>query len=168
MRRRDRLASRIWSSAAYRLNTDVMRPVARRLSRLHAVGYRLTGGRAQVRAFPMLLLSVRGRRTDQVRTVPLIYVRDRDRYVVAAAYAGSDRDPTWWLNLQANPDAGVEIRGVTTPVRAGPAPAAEQDRLWRLLAEMYPPMLDYQRRTARRIPVVVLTPTGPGVRGARV
>jgi deazaflavin-dependent oxidoreductase (nitroreductase family) len=156
-----RLAARILSLAAPVFSTPWMRRPTRLLSDLHARLYRLTDGRAQVRAFPTAVLTVTGRRTGQPRTVPLVYARDGDRYVVAAAYAGSDHDPVWWLNLRAHPDAELQVGSRRVPVRADPAPAAERDRLWRLLVDTYPPFTTYQERTTRRIPVIVLTPLSP-------
>jgi deazaflavin-dependent oxidoreductase (nitroreductase family) len=107
-----------------------------------------------------MLLTVTGRKTGAPRTVPLIYIEDGGRLVIAAAYAGSDSDPAWWLNLRANPDAVAQIGIRTFPVRAALAPADQRDELWRRLVEMYPYFTGYQQRTSREIPVVMLTPRG--------
>jgi deazaflavin-dependent oxidoreductase (nitroreductase family) len=137
-----------------------MRPVTRVFSDLHARLYRLTRGAAQNPHYPTMLLTVTGRKTSAPRTVPLIYVDDGDRLVIAAAYAGSDSNPTWWLNLRANPNAVAQIGSRTFPVCAELAPAAERAELWRRLVEMYPYFTGYQQRTSREIPVVILTPRG--------
>ena len=137
-----------------------MRPVTRFFSDLHARLYRLTRGAAQNPHYPTMLLTVTGRKTGAPRTVPLIYIDDGHRLVIAAAYAGSDSNPAWWLNLRANPDAVAQIGSRTFPVRAELAPAAERTELWRRLVEMYPYFTGYQQRTSREIPVVILTPRG--------
>lgn len=137
-----------------------MRPVTRTFSNLHAALYRLTGGAAQSRKYPTMLLTVTGRKSGQPRTVPLIYINDGNRFVIAAAYAGSRVNPTWWLNLRDHPDAVVQVNNKTVPVRAELAPADEREDLWRRLVAMYPYFTDYQQRTRREIPVVILTPSG--------
>lgn len=135
-----------------------MRRVTRTLSKLHVALYRLTGGAAQSRKYPTMLLTVTGRKSGQSRTVPLIYITDGNRFVIAAAYAGSRVHPTWWLNLRDRPDAVVRVNNETVPVRAELAPADVREDLWRRLVAMYPYFTDYQRRTRRQIPVVILTP----------
>ena len=83
-----------------------------------AVAYRITEGRAQSRTHPTMLLTVTRRQTGKTQTVPVIYIEDGGRYVVPAAYSGSDTDPSWWLNLQANPVAVVQAMGEAKAVRA--------------------------------------------------
>ncbi len=135
-----------------------MRPVTRVFSNLHVALYRFTEGAAQNPSYPTMLLTVTGRRTGRPRTVPLIYLRDGERLVIAAAYAGSDVDPAWWINMRQNPEAVVRLRDRTVAVRAALADPAERPELWRRLVAMYPYFTEYQQRTDREIPVVVLTP----------
>jgi deazaflavin-dependent oxidoreductase (nitroreductase family) len=135
-----------------------MRPVTRAFSNLHTALYRLTGGRAQNPKYPTMLLTVTGRRSGQPRTVPVIYLEDGERFVIAAAYAGSDTDPDWWLNLRHNPAAVVRVNNETTAVTAEVAPSDQRADLWRRLVDMYPYFTEYQQRTSREIPVVILTP----------
>ena len=135
-----------------------MRPVVRVFTDLHVFLYRLTGGKAQVSRFPTMLLTVRGRRTGKQRTIPLVYVMDGDCFVIAAAYAGSERNPTWWLNLQQNPEAEVQVMRHKVQVRAELASVETRDELWQRLAAMYPYFLEYQERTQRKIPIAVLRP----------
>ena len=144
----------LWSGASQMMSRRSMRPLVRALTAVHVALYRHTGGRAQVPAFPTLLLTVAGRRTGRLRTVPLVFVRDGEDLVVAAAYAGSEVDPAWWLNLQDVRSAVVQIERETTAVRAEPVDEADRDRLWPALVAMYPPFAEYQSRTDRRIPVV--------------
>jgi len=148
----------LWSGAAQILSRRSMRPVVRVMTDLHVALYRCTGGRAQVPRYPTLLLTVTGRRTGQGRTVPLVYVEDGADLVVAAAYAGSDRDPEWWLNLRHDPAAVVEIKGRRHAVRAEQAAPSDREHLWHRLVAMYPPFAEYQGRTTRQIPVVRLLP----------
>ena len=78
--------------------------------------------------------------------------------MVAAAYSGSDTDPSWWLNLQANPVAVVQVMGEANEVQAALAAPDERPSLWQRLVAMYPYFAEYQQRTRRAIPVVTLTP----------
>lgn len=128
------------------------------ISRLHAFLFRLTRGR-----FPgsrsHLILSTTGRKTGKTRRAPLIYVNDERRYVIVASRGGSDHPPVWWLNLQANPEASIEIRGRTIRVRAAEASAEDRERIWPELVAVFPTYDDYVKRTERHIPVMLLTPT---------
>ena len=152
-------SSRLFSMAGRALSHPSMRLVTRTFSDLHAALYRLTDGAAQNPNYPTMLLTVTGRKTGKPRTVPLIYLEDGDRLVIAAAYAGSDANPTWWLNLREDPEAVALLRNRTVAVRAALAAPEERAQLWRRLVAMYPYFAEYQTRTAREIPVVVLTPT---------
>lgn len=150
--------SRLFSLAGGLMSRRRMRPVTRTFSTLHAILYRATGGAAQNPNYPTMLLTVTGRKSGSPRTVPLIYLQDGERMVIAAAYAGSDSNPAWWLNLKENPEAVVRIRNRDLPVHAELAPPDQRPELWRRLVEMYPYFTEYQERTEREIPVVVLTP----------
>ena len=152
--------SRLFSLAGQLISRPWMRPVTRTFSDLHATLYRATGGAAQNPNYPTMLLTVTGRKSGKQRTVPLIYLEDGDRLVIAAASAGSDSNPTWWLNLQANPEAVARLRDREIAVRAELAPAEQRGELWQRLVAMYPYFTEYQQRTGREIPVVILTPTG--------
>ena len=152
--------SALFSAAGALMSKPAMRPLTRTLSDLHARLYRLTGGRAQHSKYPTMLLTVTGRRTGRPQTVPLIYITDGKRLVIAAAYAGADTDPAWWHNLQAHPRAVAQVRGETLTVTAQLARADRREELWRRLVAMYPYFTEYQQRTRRQIPVVIHTPTG--------
>jgi F420H(2)-dependent quinone reductase len=101
---------------------------------------------------------VKGRKTGKLRTIPLIYIRDADRFVIAAAYAGSEQNPTWWLNLQSSGEGLVQVMRDTVRVRAQVAPPEARAELWQRLSVMYPYFTDYQTRTSREIPIVILSP----------
>lgn len=152
------MGSQLFIAASDVLRRPAMRPVTRAFSSMHAAAYRLTGGRAQNQKYPTMLLTVTGRKTGKPRTVPVIYIRDGDRFVIAAAYSGSDTDPVWWRNLHDNPQAELLVGGEHIQVQAARADADERPELWRRLVEMYPYFTEYQRRTTRQIPVIVLTP----------
>lgn len=150
--------SQLFNAVSNVLRRPAMRPVTRAFSSRHAAVYRLIDGRAQNRKYPMIPLTVTGRKTGKPRAVPVIYIRDGDCFVIAAAYSGSDSDPVWWHNLQANSHAELLVDDQRVRVEATQASAAERPELWRRLVEMYPYFTDYQRRTTRQIPVIVLTP----------
>jgi deazaflavin-dependent oxidoreductase (nitroreductase family) len=150
--------SRFFNAVSNILRKPSMRPVTRLFSAMHALAYRATAGRAQNAKYPTMLLTVTGRKSGKPRTVPVIYIKDGDRFVIAAAYSGSDTDPVWWLNLRTNPRAEVQVMGSTMCVEANQASADERPGLWRRLVQMYPYFADYEGRTTREIPVIILTP----------
>jgi F420H(2)-dependent quinone reductase len=130
--------------------------------RVHPAIYRLTGGRllGRIAGVPVLLLTTRGRRTGEERTKPLLYLADGDTFVVAASFAGEPRHPAWWLNLRADPRARVQVGSRAVEVRAHEAKGEERERLWRAIVAQDASFAEYERRTTRRIPVVVLEPVG--------
>ena len=83
--------------------------------------------------------------------------------MVVASYGGLDKPPAWWLNLKADPDAQVRLGRKTMKVRAIEADSRQSTRLWPLFVKEYPGYVDYQRRTSRKIPIVILQTTGNGV-----
>lgn len=136
-----------------------MGPTLRVFWRIHRAFMRLTGGRfGRVGAMDALLLTTKGRKSGERRDVALNYLADGDAYVVVASYAGEDRDPAWWRNLKADPEAEVAVAGKRMKVRAREADGAERERLWARFVEKDPAYAEYQQRTKRRLPVVVLQP----------
>jgi deazaflavin-dependent oxidoreductase (nitroreductase family) len=103
-----------------------------------------------------LLLTTRGRRSGQLRRTALIYGRDGDRYVVVASVGGSARHPAWYLNLTDHPEVEVQVGPERFPARARTAGPEEKPRLWELMTSIWPAYEDYQRKTRRQIPVVIL------------
>jgi deazaflavin-dependent oxidoreductase (nitroreductase family) len=126
----------------------------------HTMAYRLTGGTigGTIAGLPMLLLTTIGRRTNQLRTAPLLYGRDGDDLVIVASNGGAAKHPTWLLNLQARPRVLVQIGAERFVVDAQQASPHERDRLWPLMVGLYPMYAQYQARTERPIPVIVLRP----------
>ena len=132
----------------------------RTTGRLHAWLYRTTGGRIGHRAGSLrnLLLTTTGRKSGAPRTVPLTYMAEGERFVLVASNGGANRHPAWWLNLERNPRATVQVGARTIDVVAHRADGAERARLWPRLKEMNPFYAAYERITPREIPVVVLAP----------
>lgn len=107
----------------------------------------------------LLLLHHVGARTGTNRINPLAYDRDGDRYVVFASKAGAPTNPGWYHNLKAHPDVEIEVGTDTIDVVATEAVGEERDRLFRRQAERSPGFAEYQAKTDRVIPVMILTPT---------
>jgi F420H(2)-dependent quinone reductase len=122
--------------------------------------YRRTGGKVggKAGALPMLLLTTTGRKSGRPRTTPLGYLADGDRIVLVASYGGDDRHPQWYLNLQANPDASVQVGAERRRVRATTATPEEKAVLWPRWVARYPTYARYQQMTTRDIPMVILSP----------
>ncbi|MEA2279058.1 MAG: hypothetical protein QOI62_1187 [Solirubrobacteraceae bacterium] len=104
----------------------------------------------------VLILTTTGRRSGEARSVPLIYGRHGDDYLVVASKGGAPKPPAWYLNLSDDPDVTVQVRGDRFRARAHTARPDEKDELWRTMASIFPAYDDYQQRTEREIPVVVL------------
>jgi len=105
---------------------------------------------------PILLLTTQGRATGQPRTTPLIFIQDGDNPVIIASRGGAPTHPDWYLNLEAEPRVEVQIKGDLFAAVARTAQAPERDRLWAEAVKVWPQYADYQARTDREIPVVVL------------
>jgi F420H(2)-dependent quinone reductase len=144
-------------TAARRL---LVRTATKYLGALHRLLYRASGGRIGGRLWdlPVVLLTTTGRRSGKQRTVPLCSLRDGNDVVVIASYGGLDRPPAWWLNLEANPQAELLIGRVRRTVTARNAEPGERARLWAEVTARAPGYLEYERRTTREIPVVILQP----------
>ncbi len=143
------------------IQVAMMKPIIKVASRLNTWAYRLTNGRiggTYLHGVPMLLLTVIGRKSGRRLTVPLTYLQDGDRAIVAASRAGMDQHPLWYLNLVATPEVEVQIGSDVRPMRAHTADDAERADYWPKLVKMNPDYGAYQARTQRKIPVVVLRP----------
>jgi deazaflavin-dependent oxidoreductase (nitroreductase family) len=120
--------------------------------------FRANGGETSgpFKGRPLLLLTTTGAKSGEERTTPLVYSRDGDRVVVIASMGGAPKHPAWFLNLSANPDVTVEIGTEKFKGRASTVEGAERDRLYAQQAATMPAFNEYQEKTTRRIPVVVL------------
>ena len=139
----------------------IANPVIKLMSRLNTWAYRATGGRVGGKfrgGAPVMLLTTIGRKSGRRLTIPLLYLRDEGRIVTVASKGGMDHHPLWYRNLVANPAVDVQIGTETSAMQAHTASDAEKSALWPKLVAMYPDYETYQARTARNIPVVVLTP----------
>jgi deazaflavin-dependent oxidoreductase (nitroreductase family) len=126
--------------------------------RIHPTLYRLSGGRVggKLMGLPVLLLTTTGRKSGQARTSALMYLPQGDDFVVIASFLGEPRHPHWWSNLLARPTASVMVGTKRVDVTAREADGEERERLWREVNAKTPDYDEYQSRTSRRIPVVVL------------
>jgi len=109
---------------------------------------------------PTLLLTTKGRKSGEPRSLPLIYSEAGDGYVIIASKGGTPTHPLWFLNLQANPECELMVGAKHVIASARVAEGDERERLWKQMAAVYPPYDKYQETAgARTIPVVVLDPT---------
>jgi deazaflavin-dependent oxidoreductase (nitroreductase family) len=124
----------------------------------HVRRYRETDGEHghDWRGASILLLTTTGRRSGEPRTHALIYGRDGEDYLVVASKGGSDKPPGWFTNLQANPEVEVQVLGDRFRAHARVAGAEEKPRMWAEMVSHWPAYDEYQQRTSREIPVVVL------------
>jgi deazaflavin-dependent oxidoreductase (nitroreductase family) len=107
---------------------------------------------------PLLLLHHVGAKSGTSRINPLAYQGDAGRYVVFASKAGAPTNPDWYHNLKAQPDVTIEVGTDEIPVTASEATGEERDRLFRTQAERVPQFAEYEAKTERVIPVIILTP----------
>jgi deazaflavin-dependent oxidoreductase (nitroreductase family) len=130
--------------------------------REHVERYRATNGDEGYvwkRGATILLLTTTGRRSGESRVQPLIY-RDVDgKPVIVASKGGAPEHPAWYLNLREHPEVEVQIKGEVFGATARVVEGDERARLWDRMVEVWPPYADYQRKTDREIPVVVLERT---------
>ncbi len=124
----------------------------------------LTAGRVtilDIAGLPNALLTVRGRKTGQPRSTPLLCVPRADgSFLVAGSNFGAPKQPVWVVNLEANPDAELRVKGKTFPVRGRRLTGGERARAWAEMIDVWPNYRLYEQRTDREIKVFELTPTG--------
>jgi deazaflavin-dependent oxidoreductase (nitroreductase family) len=127
---------------------------------VHVWLYRRTGGAigGRMGGHEILILTTTGRKSGKKRDTPLQYTKDGERFIIIASNGGASKHPTWFLNLRANPEAQLQIRAKTIAVEASEAIGEERERLWTQVTSQHQNFADYQKRTTREIPVVVLTP----------
>ena len=126
--------------------------------REHAREYIETGGeKGHIwRGVPTLALTTTGRRTGTRHRTMLIYGRDGDRYLVVASRGGAAHHPQWYLNLVEHPEVEVQVLAERFKARARTAGPQEKPALWKTMAAIWPAYDDYQKKTSREIPVVIL------------
>ena len=128
--------------------------------KLHPWVYRISGGRllGELVGMNVLLLTTTGAKSGAPRTTALTYLEDAGAYVVIGSFLGEPRHPGWVHNLRARPDAAVQIGARRIAVRAREAHGEERARLWERVVAVQPDYRQYEGRTDREIPVVVLKP----------
>lgn len=126
--------------------------------KLHRFWYRVSGGRVgtKVAGLPVLQLTTTGRSSGEARSVLLAYLDDPRGFIVIASNAGDQRDPAWWRNLQADPDASVEIGRQTHAVRMRQLRGDERDQAWHRAVAAFDGYAKYAANTTRTIPVALL------------
>jgi deazaflavin-dependent oxidoreductase (nitroreductase family) len=148
-------------------DSALMSPALKIASRIHVTLYRTTGGRiggtfrvgsAFPKGVPVCLLTTKGRKSGELRTVPLIFLRDGDRVVLVASRGGTPQHPQWYHNLRVEEQVLVRVGPRLQAMRARTATGEERVALWKRVTEMYPEYADYQAWTNREIPVVVCAP----------
>ncbi|TME45655.1 MAG: nitroreductase family deazaflavin-dependent oxidoreductase [Chloroflexi bacterium] len=113
-------------------------------------------GHNWVRGAPVLILTTTGRRSGETRSTPLIYGRSGDDYLVVGSKGGAPTPPAWYLNLQANPDVSVQVKADRFAARARTASKQEKPELWKIMTSIWPDYDEYQTKTEREIPVIIL------------
>ena len=103
-----------------------------------------------------LILTTKGRRSGEARSTPLIYGTSGEDYLVVASKGGAPEHPGWYLNLEADPDVEVQVRGDRFHAHARTATAEEKPELWSIMTASWPAYDEYQTKTTREIPVVIL------------
>ncbi|HXC53640.1 MAG TPA: nitroreductase family deazaflavin-dependent oxidoreductase [Candidatus Limnocylindrales bacterium] len=139
----------------------IAKPIIRVMSLVNTWIYRWSGGRfgaVWMHGAPILLLTTVGRKSGERRTAPLLYLEDGPRVVVVGSQGGMAKDPLWVKNIDANPDVEIEIGRTRRPMKARRGDAGEKSHYWPALCRMYPDYADYQARTMREIPVIILDP----------
>ena len=139
---------------------DYIKPDISLIGAEHIRKYRETNGEVGYlwNGAPCLILTTKGRRSGQVRDSALICNFDGDNYVIVGSMGGAPKHPQWYLNLTADPNVAVQVKEEKFAATARTAEGVERDRLWELMCEVWPNYDQYQERTTRRIPVVVLEP----------
>ena len=144
-------------------------PVLNRLMGVHVWAYRATNGLVghRIPGLPStLLLDHVGAKSGARRTSALLYVRDGENLVIVASKGGNQRHPAWFHNLRAHPNTTVQVGSERRAVHARVADPAERARLWPRVVSAYRGYSDYQSRTSREIPLVILEPRGSADRAA--
>ena len=126
----------------------------------HVDRYRESGGKEghDWNGSQTLILTTKGRKSGESRDTPLIYGRSGDDYLIVASKGGSDEPPSWYLNLEANPETEIQVWDKRMKTRARDATPEEKPAMWREMTSHWSDYDEYQKKTEREIPVVVLEP----------
>lgn len=121
--------------------------------------FRANSGKVQ-HPMPLLLLTTTGAKSDQQRTTPVAYSTDSDRFIILASKGGAPTNPAWYYNLVAHPTVTVEVGTEQFQARATVAEGQERERLFAQHAKQMPGFAEYQQKTTRQIPVIILERIG--------
>ena len=126
----------------------------------HIKGYVESNGKVGHlwRGVHTLLLTTRGRKTGKLHRTALIYGQDGKNYLIVASNGGAPKHPNWYQNLVLNPKVEIQVGADKYTANARTATKEEKPRLWKIMAEIFPNYLDYQAKTTREIPVVIIEP----------
>jgi len=124
----------------------------------HTQKYKETGGQEghDWQGTQTLLLTTKGRKSGEPRELPLIYGKSGDDYLIVASKGGADAPPAWYLNIEADPDVEVQVWDDRFPAKARVATAEEKAEMWKTMTAEWPAYDDYQKKTDREIPIIVL------------
>jgi deazaflavin-dependent oxidoreductase (nitroreductase family) len=130
------------------------------IRKLQVFLYRVSGGKigGSLNGSPLLLLTVSGRKSGRAYTIPLAFVLHKGEYLISASAAGADKHPVWLSNLEARPEATIEVNGKTYHVTAMITTGEERDRLYDLFKAQGSNFAAYEKKTTRTIPVIRLQP----------
>lgn len=129
----------------------------------HAALYKMLGGRmmgAKDEPGGIVVITTTGRKTGKKRSRPLMHLRDGDKIMVVASAGGDDNHPSWFLNMQANPEVTVQVGDQEATYRARTAEGSERDELYARFVAVHDTFAEYETKTDRVIPVVVMDPVG--------
>ena len=137
-----------------------MNIIFRLIIHAHNALYRATGGEKFNMGGSLLLLNTIGAKSGKPRTNPLVFATQGGSYIIAATAAGADISPAWYFNLKENPNVSIEIKGKRIPVHARLVTEGEElEQLYAKLEAINDGFSQYQEKTTRTIPVVVLSPS---------
>jgi deazaflavin-dependent oxidoreductase (nitroreductase family) len=141
-------------------NIRVVRPLMKAWSAFNVWVYRWSGGRllGTFQGAPVCLVTMTGRRTGKIRTIPLIYLPHGDNVILVASQGGLDTNPVWYRNLVANPEVKIQDKTRRRKLRARRATDKEKRDLWPHILSIYKDFDAYQQRTPRNIPVIICSP----------
>lgn len=129
-------------------------------SKLHVAIYQLMGGRIfnTYQGTPICLITMKGRKTGNIRTTPVMCIAREEKVILVASLAGTDKNPTWYYNLKANPEIEIQVGPLKRKMRAEQASSEEKNKLWPSLVEEFPIYGEYAKQTERDIPVFICSP----------
>ena len=122
--------------------------------------YERTDGqeKGDLKGVPVIILTTTGRRTGAIRKSPLMRVKDGDKYAVVASKGGAPENPVWYLNIKDNPTVQLQDGAEKKTYRAHVAAGSEREEWWGKASAVWPDYNEYQKKTSREIPLLVLTP----------